>query len=332
MSRTAVMHQGSRRLAVSAAAARLVGMGLIWREASADRLGLTGHVELVDAEGKGDGRRLGVRVQACSSAVVEGDHWRVELDRRLHRFWAAHPLPLILVLHDPAGGDCWWADLRSAASDDASPPVLQAPKKQRLDQDAVHALAACASSGPTGFLEEQSHVLGRMVERTSPNPYFPVSYFDLFAHGLTDITRALYFGSDLALTIAEARLPRGSLDLRVGARDHEFLFGFVRFLVAQNLATFDFSTSLLDWIEKGRQPQFVAPLTPRGRALVKLIQTLERGMADLGGSAHPGYSRVAQEAFFGMAPQSLRPRLQAIQAFQRALRDQPQEMQPAYAG
>jgi hypothetical protein len=57
---------------------------------------------------------------------------------------------------------------------------------------------------------------------------------------------------------------------------------YVRFLLAQNLANVDFSDCLIDWVDHQMQPRFVAPLTLRGRQLVKAIHTKENALVNAG--------------------------------------------------
>jgi hypothetical protein len=116
----------------------------------------------------------------------------------------------------------------------------------------------------------------------------------------------------------------------IGEPEHDFMFAYIKFLIAQNLARVDFADCLIDWIDREMQPHFVAPLTLRGRALVALIQHMEEEMVR--GSVLPdaGFVHVAQEAFFSMMPQSFSTRFPRIQAFQQALdtaRQQPKSVQ-----
>lgn len=299
---------GSRRACISAAVRAIGAMGLIWRETGPDPLGADGEIGFVDISGEATGRRILVRAEPQAGPDASG---RPALDERAQRYLSAHPLPLICVSHDPASGACYWGE--ASAGVEESEPQLLAP-------DAVTALSQLSGRAGGAWQDDLPEVLGRMLERRGSG-HFPVSHFDLFVHGLTDIARSLYFGTDLALLVAEQNLAatEPALELRAGHREHAFLFDFVRFLVAQDLAAVDFPRRLVDWVDHGRQAQFVAPLTRRGRELVQLIQSLERRLVLTGELADAGYAQVAQEAFFGMAPKSLGPRPARIRRFQMAL-------------
>lgn len=160
-----------------------------------------------------------------------------------------------------------------------------------------------------------------MMARRSANAGFPVSHFDLFAHGLTNIARSIYYGMDVPLMVAEANLARADCEIGVGIGEDEqfFLFDFVKFLIAQNLAHVDFSDCLIDWIDREMQPHFVAPLTARDRDLVRRIHEKEVALVRSGTRPDIGTTLVAREAFFEMAPYSFSNRLPRIQEFQAAM-------------
>ncbi|MEW5929674.1 MAG: hypothetical protein AB1941_19650 [Gemmatimonadota bacterium] len=160
--------------------------------------------------------------------------------------------------------------------------------------------AVGASSVPFLPLDE---VLRKMVETTSGNASFPLSYFDLFANGLTNIARSVYHGMDLAMEVAEAVLATGEVEagVGVGPEEHEFLFAYVLFLVQQGLADVNVSDCLTLWYDQEMQPTFIAPLTSRGRALVRLVGDLQDRLQSEGSLEGAGRLRVAQEDFVRMA-------------------------------
>lgn len=86
---------------------------------------------------------------------------------------------------------------------------------------------------------------------------------------------------DIALTIAESNLESNlessdsDFGLCIGQEEHHFLFEFIKLLVSQHIADINFSDCMIDWHDRQLQPSFMAPLTSRGRELVKLIDNLE---------------------------------------------------------
>lgn len=173
----------------------------------------------------------------------------------------------------------------------------------------------------SAFIDDLSGVLKRLLEARSSSADFPLTHFDLFVHGLTNISRSIYFGMDLADFIAEYRLAEANSEFGVGVgeSEHNFMFAFVKFLVAQNLALLDFADCLISWNDREMQPHFVAPLTSRGRSLVELIHQVEKKAVNSGVLPDAGSVYVAQEAFFSIVPVSLMSRLAHIQAFQRVV-------------
>jgi hypothetical protein len=121
---------------------------------------------------------------------------------------------------------------------------------------------------------------------------------------------------DLAEIIAACAIPEGALTgVGVGEAEHEFLFGFTRFLIAQDLARVDFADCLIDWDVQQLQPHYVAPLTRRGRALVAWIHAEERRLIEAGALHDAGYAHVAQEGFFAMQLVSIAPRIDLVHRF-----------------
>lgn len=124
-----------------------------------------------------------------------------------------------------------------------------------------------------------------------------MTYFDLFVHGLVNIGRSLFYGMALVTDVAEIKYSRsgGEFGIGMGGPEYEFLWRYVCFLVEQHLADVNMSDALIDWIDRQIHPQFIAPLTAWGRALVALIQKLQNQFEGTGEMTAPEFIRVAQE-------------------------------------
>jgi hypothetical protein len=129
-----------------------------------------------------------------------------------------------------------------------------------------------------------------MEERSPQDP--DLTFFDLFVNGLTDGAEALYFGMDLYCELLEYGLGGYSISIY----DHEFLRRYVDFVVALNLARFDYT-----WFDEvgdrwDMTGQLLGRLTKRGQEIVSYIRRLEmrlpRGDSDL--------ASIAQERFVRM--------------------------------
>ena len=227
------------RLGIAAVQSLAAERAQIWRETGTGDVGIDGQLEFVNPEGFATGHTVAAQVKSGPSyfqqATAQG--WNFFLDQKHRTYWERYPLPVLLVLHDPNSKISYWTDarqaLRSPGSENAAfievprANVLQTVKLERLFQNA----------GVQGevFIPSIGDVLAALVERRSRNASFPVSYFDLFTQGLTSICRTLYFGMDMAITAAEANLEiiNSEFGVGVGDSEHDFLFGYVRFLVAQ---------------------------------------------------------------------------------------------------
>ena len=94
------------------------------------------------------------------------------------------------------------------------------------------------------------------------------------------------------MTVAESKLIASNAPTWVGVGDqeHEFLFGYTKFLVYQHIAD-------IDWYDRQMQPSFMAPLTCRGRELVRMIQKIESKYKECGDLPDTGLLHAAQEGF-----------------------------------
>jgi hypothetical protein len=285
-------------------------------------VGIDGQIEFVNDTGEVVGHLVAAQVKSGSSYFHDhGSEWRFHPDPKHRSYWERYPLPVLLFLHSPADGATYWADARQALRRPGAPAYVPVPKANLLRDATREQLFSTVGASSVPFLP-LDEVLQKMVEATSGSASFPLSYFDLFANGLTNIARAVYHGMDLAMEVAEAILSTGSAEtgVGVGQGDHDFLFGYVRFLVEQQLADVNVSDCLIDWYEQEMQPTFVAPLTSRGRALVDLIGDLQKELESEGLLQGPTNLGVAQEDFVRMAfTPSHYARIPLIGEFQRLI-------------
>ncbi|MEH2566687.1 DUF4365 domain-containing protein [Bradyrhizobium sp. AZCC 2289] len=313
------------RRGIAAVQSFAAGTGQIWRETNTGDVGIDGHLEFVNAEGFATGKTVALQVKSGPSFFTHQvpTGWKFYPEPKHRSYWEGYPLPVILVLHNPDMAASYWVDVRQclrspASSEDA---YVLVPHQNMLDEHAVPQIFETAGAQVDPFIYDLDDVVREMVARRSQNGSFPISYFDLFTQGLTNLARSVYFHMDLASNAAEWYLAESGSEFGVGVGEgeHEFLFGYVRFLLAQNLANVDFADCLIDWIDRKMQPRFVAPLTARGRRLVKAIHAMEAEMIKAGQLPNEEYLHVAQEGFFAMIPASYFRRLPRIQRFQEVI-------------
>ena len=316
------------RYGINAVAKAAADMGVIWRETLIGDVGIDGHLEFVTADGSVTGRTVAVQVKSGPSFFQNEDaeNWKFYAAEKHIAYWEHYPLPVLLVLHDEAAKRSYWADarhqLRSATPGAENP--LTVPKANILQTTTAVDLFESAGAFSGEFIPDIAAVMHHMIATRNLNAAFHVSYLDLFTYGLTNIARSLYFGMDIACTAAEFDLSirRSQFGIGVGATEHEFLFGYVKFLLLQQLADVDFADCLIGWKELEKLPSFIAPLTNRGRLLVRAISQAEDTLMLSGKLPAEGFLRVAQEGLCEMVSASYVRRLPRIHAFQNITRAQ----------
>jgi hypothetical protein len=293
------------RVGISSVALALAKLGLIWRETPMADVGIDGQVEHVSSDGLATGRLLAAQVKSGPSYFHDHDtHWHFYPEGRHRVYWERFPIPVILFLHDPENGVTYWCDARQwlRSPETSKNAYIAIPKTHRLDQTTPEQLFAVIGFGTDAFMEVPD-VLRHMIRTRCPNASFPVSFFELFVHGLTNICRTLYFSMDVAMNVAESNLARAEAPtgVGIGPSEHDFLFSYSRFVVSQHLADVDFADCLIDWLDRELQPTFFAALTSRGRELVSVISEHEDRFRETGSlHGHQAGVRVAQETLIGV--------------------------------
>ncbi|HDS9605235.1 TPA: DUF4365 domain-containing protein [Enterobacter hormaechei subsp. steigerwaltii] len=289
------------RLGVNAVAEAIAKIGQIWRETPMADVGIDGQIEYVSPEGFATGRMIAVQIKSGPSFFKESKGDWVFYPEEKHRFyWERFPLPVLIIIHNPETNLSYWQDarqvLRVAKSTDAKGIII--PKSNVLQSTGPQTLFKGFAVIDQDFMLVEE-VLDYLIKAKSNNASFPVSYFNLFCSGLTNICRSLYFGMDVAITVAEVELHNQNSPFGVGMGDseHNFLFEYIKFIVHQHIADVDFSDCMIDWYDRAMQPSFMAPLTSRGKELVRLIHELECRLKAEDRIEDTGLLRVAQEGF-----------------------------------
>lgn len=309
------------RLGIAAVQVYAARRKQIWRETGTGDVGIDGNFEFVNAEGFATGRLVAVQVKSGSSyfAHPSSRGWKFYPENKHRNYWESFPLPVVLVLHDPNTCKSFWTDARQALRIHGEERAfIEVPSSNVLEETDTFELFENAGVQDQAFIPEIAEVLRQLVATRSFEGTFPLSYFDLFVHGLTNICRSIYYGMDVVTNAVEYNLEasKSEFGMGLGNDEHLFAFGFVKFLVAQGLAQIDYADCLIDWVDREMHPHFVAPLTSRGRALVSFIQEEEARMVAQGKLPDGERLHVAQEGFFAMVPPSYFRRFSRIQAFQ----------------
>jgi hypothetical protein len=174
------------------------------------------------------------------------------------------------------------------------------------------------------YVKDINDLLDLMLNSATGNADFDMTFFELFCLGMTNICRSIYFGMDLALKIAEHKVAATESDfgVRVGHSEYDFLESYIRFLVSQNLIHTNYSDLLIDLELRELMPDFIAPLSRRGRALKDLISRREDDLVERG-VLISSRNRAAQEAFVEIQEISMFPRFGRVAEVSRALCSSP---------
>lgn len=288
------------RAGLLAVALELNRLGLIWRETPMADVGIDGQVEFVDDAGRAIGRLVAAQVKSGSSYFHDGgDEWRFVPHHKHRLYWERFPLPVLLFLHSQDEGT-YWVDVRQAlrSPERAGLRYVGVPKQNHLESATRETFFASVAASARPFLPVPE-ALAEMAALQSPSASLPLTYLDLFANGLTNLARSVYYGMDLVTEVAETLLDEDE-PFGIGAPEHEFLFDYVRFLVEQQIAEVDISDCLIEWDERGMHPTFIAALTSRGRELVRLIDAWQERLVREGRLKMPDRLSLAQETFIRM--------------------------------
>jgi hypothetical protein len=266
------------RKGVSRFASAIADLGLIWRETSNSDVGIDGQVEFVDTDGRATGIIVAVQIKSGESFIKGTDEAIVYYPSSKHaNYWREFPVPVLLVIHDPATRTICWTDarqqLRSAPTGDVP---IRVPRSQTIDKARPEEFFATVK--PIEKPLSVPEIVRAMIANAHPAAGFRMSFFELFGFGITDIGRKLFFGMTLCMEIAEFRAYEADVGWGVGGAEHEFVDRYISFLVAQGLIYYDYSDYLLDRDERELAPTFLVPLTLRGRQTLEAIHTLTGGL------------------------------------------------------
>ncbi|WP_159054068.1 DUF4365 domain-containing protein [Streptomyces sp. AS58] len=293
--------------------------GCLWRETPMHDVGIDGQIEYVDTEGRATGRIVAVQIKAGPSYFSSRADGLVRFKPHVkHRnYWASFPLPVVVVLYHPDEHLAIWVDARHQLRENLDAD-LKVSESQRLTPSTVLDILSLDGDLPVlGF--DPDGLLDEMLGQTNGSHGTSQSFFDLFFHGLTDLGHCLYFGMDLFSEIMrekDVHLEHQDEVLSWGSEDYDFLDRYVSFLLAHDLVRLDFD-NLRRAAEDGMVGVFLAPLTHKGRALVKSANALD---SEFFPSVSGGYRVLAQERLVRILFQDSGVRLLHIEQFKEAFR------------
>ncbi|MBD8515767.1 DUF4365 domain-containing protein [Plantibacter sp. CFBP 8804] len=250
----------------------------IWRETVSMDVGIDGQMEHVNEGGQATGRMVFVQVKSGSSYFRGASADKVPYyPAAKHKgYWERSPLPVILVLHNDATDETYWVDARDSLRRGES--VISVPKANQFNANCVRIILGLVGPLPATPMTMAS-LAAEAIARKSPSSGMPIDFLDLFLHGLMNLGNSVYFGVDLVMELAGAKLAheQSEFGLGLGGIEYDFLRDYVIFLTAQDLVRVDFDEFNRDW-DRGLVGQFMAPLTLRGREFCRFLSEIDRSV------------------------------------------------------
>lgn len=139
------------RIGVNAVERAVLEIGWLFRELPTSDFGIDGQIEIVDDSGNPTGRLIAVQIKSGPSYLKEktsaGFIFRGE-PRHLS-YWGQYSLPVIVVLHDPESGTCYWRSVESGNVKTLKRGwKMTIPLDQRLAEEAGPALQRLSTGSP----------------------------------------------------------------------------------------------------------------------------------------------------------------------------------------
>ena len=243
-------------------------MGLIFRETSNSDTGVDGQIEVVDEHNYATSRIMAVQIKSGSSYLHDNDdNWHFYVDEAHKNYWRLFPIPVMLIVYNPTDGEAYFIDAKFALN---TTEKIEIPKENVLCKENKD-LFLKTIGGNLVTYSDIENVFQFMLQKKCQDISFSVSYLELFISGLTNLCNDLFFDVSLATDIAEV-----NTDLSGTSIDHDFLWKYINYLVKENLAEINYHACLYDYEYRMIQPRFIAPLTYRGKQLLKYIDQLEQ--------------------------------------------------------
>lgn len=267
----------TERAGINAVASMANRMHCAWRETTHGDVGIDGQLELFMDTGEATNFIVFAQVKSGGSYFDWKDGVTLFRPDQRHRdYWRACPLPVLLLLHDPASGLVFWQDarryLRSPEGEHSkSIPVpanqVFSPEQRR------HIFMSCGPEPKA--LQATVDLADYFIRNRHPDAGFPVSFADLYLLGVVDVGFQLFFSMSLVMDVVEFNIAHAQSEFGwgLGELEYRFLDSYVRCLVEQRLVNLDFTAYLNTWADREMVPTFIVPFTDRGRELLRRLQT-----------------------------------------------------------
>ena len=289
-------------------------LGLIFRETPNADVGIDGMVEYVSDEEQATGKIVAVQIKSGISFFQNEDkeYYKFYPKKKHLSYWENFPVPVILLLHHPDNDNIYYIDVRYYLknSQNLNKPYVTIDKiniihnknnifytlglnyqnntiEQIIKTKSNDDILSLMNKNKFLFPDEIDNIntfltneelLDFMINKKNKALDFNICFFDLFLAGMTNLGSHLFFNMELAQNLAEIFNTTDTIG--IGQEEHNFLHQYAKFLLNQNLANIDYSSYLIDWNERYLQPQFLAPLTNRGKIFSQFIYEESKNILD----------------------------------------------------
>ena len=286
----------TERSGVNSVAQTVNDMRCLWRELTQHDIGIDGHIEYVSPTGLASGQIVAVQVKSGASYVTSaGQDYSFLPDRKHVAYWRSYPLPVILVLHDPATARSYWTFVKPQLEADPTAPIRISRDNQLVAESARQIFP----DTPEVPVSNQI-LLAEMLANRYLGPG-SISFFTMFCNGMTDLARKVYVGMDLFEMVLEEAWHLPEFGPVIDQSSYVFLDAYVSFLIRNDLCVLSYGDYWEALEERQMVGTFIAPLTEKGLALRSFISQLDRNMHSDEGARVLGLiqERPVHMVFFG---------------------------------
>jgi hypothetical protein len=200
---------------------------------------------------------------------TDKDNWIFYADDKHKTYWEQYPIPVILLVYNSDNNQIYFLDVRYYLKANGL-NCIKISKTNILNLENRDRIFEHTGYQKDSFFDIEE-LFNVMIVSRCKSEYFNISYLDLFLLGLTNLTRQLFFDMSIVMDIAECRSPQ----VAGGSDEYMFIYEYVKFVTAQNIAEINFGDCLIDWEENKLVPRFLAPLTNRGQMLLEYVKKIE---------------------------------------------------------
>lgn len=165
-------------------------LGWIFREQHESDFGIDAHVE-VKEDGKASGQLTALQIKTGKSYLKKrGDSYVYRGSERHLDYWLNHPLPVVLLIHDPETGTTYWQKIEKSLCEVTDKGwSIEIPRRNVLDEWAADVFRTKRPATPEEIRREHLKYDLDLIDKVSQHETtFKVTVDDNPHLGVTDLT------------------------------------------------------------------------------------------------------------------------------------------------